>query len=303
MDFWDLGRLIGRRWRVAVPLVLLAIVMTAFVYTKIKPDFVATANISMVPPTPVEVAPGKPQPVQRNPWLSQPLTNLANAALISVQDAGFAQSLADAGWSDSYTVAINDGAPLVTFQVTGKSAAQATGTIRRLVTRFDDTARTLQTSSGVRKVDLITSPRLDNGQNVTETSSNVKRAAAAVAAASLLMALAATIGIDAFLRRRKRHELAAVGAAVMPPTATAPSIEVPGGTATPPRSAKANVPPAATTLTLTRIPSTIGSRKSAPANAERNTQALEAANPDARNRDVPADAKIVLPKATPSLND
>jgi capsular polysaccharide biosynthesis protein len=304
VDFWDLGRLLGRRWRVAVPLVLLAIVMTAFVYTKIKPDFVASANVSMVPPTPVAVAPGQPQPVQRNPWLSQPLTNLANAALISVQDAGFAQSLVNEGLSDSYTVAINAGAPLVTFQVTGKSAAQATGTIQQLLTRFDQTVRTLQTSSGVDNVDLITSRHLDNGQNVTETSSNVKRAAAAVGAAGLLIALAATIGIDTFLRRRKRRELAATGAAVMPPVAMAPPpVDVPEATATPPGKAKAKVPPAATTLTMTRILSTIGSRESARANAERDTQALEPAKPDPRNYDVPADATIVLPKATPSLND
>jgi hypothetical protein len=304
LDFWDLGRLLGRRWRVAVPLVLLAIVMTAYVYTKIKPDFVATANIQMVPPTQQEVAPGQPAPVQRNPWLSQPLTTLANAALISVQDAGFAQSLHDQGWSDSYTVAINAGAPLITFQVTGKSAAQATGTISQLVFRFQDTVRTLQATSDVAVVDLITTLRLDKSQNVTETSSNVKRAAAAVAAAGILMAMAATIGIDTFLRRRKRRELAKTGATVRPSAArAAPPADVPEPTARPPAEAKAKTAPADTTLTMTRLLSTIGARASARTNAERDTQAIEPAKRDAREFEVPADATIVLPKATPSLND
>ena len=137
MDFWDLGRLVGRRWRIAVPMLVLAIVMTGLIFKQVKPDYVATAYVQLVPPTPVAMPAGQPQRTQRNPWLTQSLATLGNAALVTIEDVGYVESLKEQGYSDSFTEAMNDSSPLITFQVTGKSVEQATGTADQLVDKFD----------------------------------------------------------------------------------------------------------------------------------------------------------------------
>ncbi len=205
MDFWDLGKLIARRWRICLPLFLLTITATTLIHANIKPDYQATAYLQLVPPIPVAVPAGKPIPVQRNPWLYEDLKTIGNAALISVQDIGYVQHLKDAGYTDAFTVTMGDTTPLITFQVTAKSARQATATANQLINRFNQSLQTLQTTYGVVPVDLITSRRLDNGANTTISTANAKRALIAVAAAGLLLTIALTVAADAWQRRREQR--------------------------------------------------------------------------------------------------
>jgi capsular polysaccharide biosynthesis protein len=209
VDFWDLGKLLARRWRICLPLLLLTITATALIHTKAKPDYQATAYIQLVSPTPVAVPAGQPTPNQRNPWLYQDLKTIGNAALISVQDTSYLQHLKDAGYTDTFTATMSDTTPLITFQVTAKSAHQATSTANQLITRYNQSLQTLQTTYGVVPVDLITSRRLDNGTNTTISTANAKRALIAVTTAGLLLTIALTIATDTWQRRRKhQHQLA-----------------------------------------------------------------------------------------------
>ena len=125
MDFWDLTKLLGRRWRISLPLLVVSGLLTVLTFTQVKPDFVATAYVQLVPPVPVAVPAGDPTPGQRNPWLSQDLETLGNAALITVQDLTYVNTLKAAGYSDSFTAVMGDNTPLITFEVTGKSLRQA----------------------------------------------------------------------------------------------------------------------------------------------------------------------------------
>src|SRR5215475_12178521 len=103
LDFWDLGRLLGRRWRISLPLLLLSVVMTVFIFTQVKPNYVGTAYVQLVPPVPAAVPAGQPTPNQRNPWLAQDLKTLGNAGLVTVQDVSYIESLKELGLSDSFT--------------------------------------------------------------------------------------------------------------------------------------------------------------------------------------------------------
>jgi hypothetical protein len=310
LDFWDLGKLLGRRWRISVPMLLLSIALTAVIFTHVKPDYVATAYVQLVPPVPVQVDPGKPARAQRNPWLNEDLKTLASAAVVSVQDIGYIQSLKDAGYSDSFTATVGDTTPLMTFEVTGKSAAQASGTADQLVDQFDKSLNSLQTSYGVTEVDLITPKRLDGGTNVVVSSSNVKRSVAAVAVVGLLLAVAVTITADAWLRRRGRRKTAAADV----PSAAAPLMDVPPpAAAAPPLSSLFNPPPAATEtipLVMTRLFHATGSSNGNAVRAAPDRASSEPGSAETvvnGNRavpyDPPADATVILPRTTPAVDE
>jgi hypothetical protein len=205
LDFWDLTKLLGRRWRISVPMLLLTAVLTVLTFTLVKPNYVATAYVELVPPLPPAVPAGQPRQVSRNPWMNQDLTVLGNAALVAaVQDLTYIDTLRATGYTDKFTAVLNGTEPLAMFTVTAKSRQQASDTASQLVDRFDSSAGTLQTSYGVTKADLITSVRLDDGTNIKASRSTLKRALIVVAGVGLLLTAAITIGCDAWLRRRAR---------------------------------------------------------------------------------------------------
>ena len=305
LDFWDLVRVLFRRWQISLPMLVLSIAFTGLIFTHVKPNYVASAVVQLVPPLPqAPPKPTDPQPVRRNPWLVQDLSTLGNAALVSVMDVGYVESLKAAGYTDAYTATMTEGAPQVTFQVTGKSAAQATGTAEKLVQRYDQSVLYLQTSSGVADQDLIKPRRLDAGSNVTKSSSNVKRAVAAVGVVGLLMTIAVTIAVDAWLRRRRRAAMAGaeVSASV---SAAAPPLPEPDATTllVPDAPPMRRPDQPTTTLSMTRVPSatTNGTPGHKPPPAKR-AQPKDASAPEP-DYDVPHDATVVLPKASPALND
>lgn len=326
MDFWDLGKLLGRRWRISVPMLLLSVALTGVIFTHVKPDYDATAYVQLVPPVPVQVGPGEPARAQRNPWLNEDLKTLASAAVVSVQDIGYIESLKEAGYSDSFTATVGETTPLMTFEVTGKSAAQASGTADQLVSQFDRSLISLQTSYDVTQVDLITPKRLDGGTNVVVSSSNVKRSVAAVAVVGLLLAVAVTITADAWLRRRGRSKAAAAAeagatsttrgtgaegaAAAASVTAASPAAERPtGATGPPPLSTLFDPPAAASTetipLVMTRLFRAAGSGSG---NAVQTAPERGSAEPGSAETVVngsravpyepPADATVILPRTT-----
>ena len=295
LDIWDLGRLLRRRWRIAVPIILVALVMTALVFTQVKPNYVATAYVQLVPPVPTQTAPDQ-TPDLHNPWLSQDLRTLGNAALVSVQDLGYVQSLKDQGFSDAFTATMSDTTPLVTLEVTGKSAAQVEGTAAQLVSRYSGSVSSLQTSYGATPADEITARRLDAGTNITMSSSNKKRAVVAVLAAGILLSLAVTVAVDTWLRRRRQRASELASAADPTPEAAAPVY-----TRERPEAVETSA------LTMQRIFTSGATNGSAPlrhpadshAPDDRGSDPTIAIRTGFAERDLPADATVILPKAIP----
>jgi hypothetical protein len=205
LDFWDITKLLVRRWQIALPMLLLSAVITGVTVSQVKPDYVGTAYVQLVPPAPAKNTTPEQQLTsadQRNPWLSQGLQTLGNAAIVQALDQTVVDEFKRTGYADTYTVTMGQNSPLVTFEITGTSARQARDTAEKLVTIFTDSVARLQTSLGVGDSSLITVKRLDLGANVKKSTSKIKRALVAVAAAGILLTAGATIGFDAILRRR-----------------------------------------------------------------------------------------------------
>ncbi|GAA2364652.1 hypothetical protein GCM10010170_062700 [Dactylosporangium salmoneum] len=208
MDFWDITKLLVRRWQIALPMLLLSAVITGVTVSQVKPDYVGTAYVQLVPPAPAKNTTPEQQLTsadQRNPWLSQGLQTLGNAAIVQALDQTVVDEFKRTGYADTYTVTMGQNSPLVTFEITGTSARQARDTAEKLVTIFTDSVARLQTSLGVGESSLITVKRLDLGANVKKSTSKVKRALVAVAAAGILLTAGITIGGDAWLRRRNNR--------------------------------------------------------------------------------------------------
>ncbi|WP_432986462.1 hypothetical protein [Dactylosporangium sp. CA-233914] len=206
MDFWDITKLLVRRWQIALPMLALSAVITAVTVSQVKPDYVATAYVQLVPPNAGQREPGAITPDQQNQWIGQGLQTLGNAAIVQVMDQTVVDEFKRNGYSDTFTVTMGQSTPLITFEVTGASKAQAKETADALVTKFTDSVTKLQKDNGVsNKAIMITSSRLDAGGNVKKSTSKVKRALVAVAAAGLLLTAGATIGFDAWMRRRRKN--------------------------------------------------------------------------------------------------
>jgi hypothetical protein len=221
VDFWDLTKLLVRRWLIVLPMLALSAALAVLTVNKVQPDYVAIAYVQLVPPVFEQTKPGQATPDQRNPWLSLGLQTIGNAAIVTVTDTSVIEELKASGYSDSYTLTMGQTSPLITFQVVGTTAQQAQQTAEQLVDRFSKSVATLQRAYGVSPGDSISARRLDLGTNVKMSTSKVKRAGIAVAGAGLLLTAGSTVGLDAWLRRRRRRreERAAIPMPVLPESA------------------------------------------------------------------------------------
>lgn len=213
MDFWDLTKLLFRRWYVATPLLLLSVAGAALVGSSVEPDYVATSYVQLVTPTVPQVKPGEQPPVQRNPWLNMGLSALSGAATITVQDQTVLKQFQTQGLSQSFTLEMEGQLPIVKIEVIGKTKQQASETSKRLVTLLDGNVLALQDEYSVPAEDRITTRRLDLGDNLTEDSGKVKRALVAIGGAGVLLSIALTIAYDAWMRKRNRRRAQAEAAA------------------------------------------------------------------------------------------
>jgi hypothetical protein len=205
VDFWDLTKLLFRRWYLTLPMLIFTAVLVMLTMDRVRPDYIATAHVQLVPPVVKPVLPGEASIDQRNPWIGLGVYTLGNAAMVTIQDEAVIQALEDSGRSTSYTLTLSQTSPLVTLEVIGSTQTQAAQTADELVRRYNDSVIALQRAYGVAPADSITTRRLDLGDNLKTSDGKVKRALVAVAGAGLLLTVAFTIGMDALLRRRARR--------------------------------------------------------------------------------------------------
>lgn len=203
MDFWDLTALVFRRWRIALPLLLLSIGATVFIALTAKPDYTMTSYVQLIP---AKVAPtDDPASASlRNPWNQLGLNTLGQASIYATQDQQFLDMLKAGKHTENFTLTMTYPNPIVTVEVVGKDRADARETTQLVIDRLQRSALTLQKGSAVADADIIATQRLDQGQNLLPSRSKVKRAILAVAAAGLVLTAGGTVGFDAWARRRAR---------------------------------------------------------------------------------------------------
>jgi hypothetical protein len=204
VDFWDLTKLVFRRWYVALPMLVLTGLGAFWTAHSVSPDYKATAYVQLIPPPEASITENIKD--LRNPWLDLGLGAVNTAASYATVDKTFLNQLKDQGLSDN--VVITDGypAPIAIIEVIGNSKQQATATSDQVVSRFSGVVKSLQDDYGVRERGRIVTRRLDTGKNLEETGGKVKRALVAVAGAGALLTAGLTVAFDALVRRRSRPQ-------------------------------------------------------------------------------------------------
>jgi capsular polysaccharide biosynthesis protein len=203
VDFWDLTKLLVRRWYVAVPLLLLTAVGAVGLAASIKPDYIADSYITMVPPNATST---NPDTTSRNPWLQTGLTTLGSAAIYSTQDASVVERMVREGYSDNFTLAFDGDSPIIKIEVTATSKVQAKSTAEEVANLFAQSVKQLQQSYNPRDDEYITTHRLDQGDNIKSSTTKLKRAVIAIVGAGLLISIAMTAIVDTILQRRARRK-------------------------------------------------------------------------------------------------
>jgi hypothetical protein len=210
VDFWDLTKLLFRRWHVTLPLLVLTLAAVFVVGQTTKPDYKAKTYVSLVPPAGDNAA-------QRNPWVNTGLNALAKTAMLTVQSSGVNKGLTANGYSGSYTLELaGDFEPIVMVEVVAPTEANATATAREVARLLDQTMTSIQSESRVAQADMITTlpVRVDD---VQVSSTKVVRAMIFVGVIGLVVTAAVTVGLDAMLRRRRRGGPPAVEVATRTP--------------------------------------------------------------------------------------
>ena len=209
LDFWDLTKVVFRRWKISLPLLLLSIAATGAVAATAKPDYTETTYIQLVPlSTGVQ---NSSNSTLSNPLGAGGLNAMGQAVIYATQDQGFLDALKAAGHTTTFTLTMTYPNPIVTIEVDGKTAADTVETTHLVVKKFQDSALAMQKAYAVKDQDLITTQRLDQTDNVKPSGGKVKRAIIAVAAAGFLLTSGVTIAIDAMARRRARRRRDAEG--------------------------------------------------------------------------------------------
>jgi capsular polysaccharide biosynthesis protein len=202
VDFWDLTKLVFRRWYIAVPLLILTGLAATYTTYTVKPDYKATAYVQLIPPPEASITTNIKE--LRNPWLDLGLGALNTAATYATVDRMFLNQLKTRGMSDNVVITNGYPAPIATVEVIGSSKETAMATAAQVVDRFNAVVKSLQDDYAVQTKGRILTRRLDTGNNLEETGGKVKRALVAVAGAGALLTAGLTVAFDALMRRRSR---------------------------------------------------------------------------------------------------
>jgi capsular polysaccharide biosynthesis protein len=227
MDLWDVAKLMGRRWYVALPMLLLTAAATWWTVSTVKPDYTATTNVTLLPPTLRNDAPTATAR-KVNPWDTESLTIATLTYLNSkrLHDQMKAEGFAHV-WQADTDLRFSS---LIVIKVTAEGREQAQRSARELQQRVTREVARQQAKYPLKPGEQITTNPFDNGDNVETATSKVKRALIVVIGIGMILTIAMTVGLDAILRwrsARRAHGSVAVArqgraTAAEPPKPIAP---------------------------------------------------------------------------------
>lgn len=208
MDFWDVAKLMWRRWRITVPMLLLTTVGAVWTGFTVSPSYQETTHVAVLPPTVFRNPnPTSPAAVSRvNPWTEEAL---ADAATIRLQGKRLHDEMAAAGLKGDWSVTVTGRLPVIVVEVVAPTAEHAHGITTRLLDIVDQEVRSRQDERKVVMDEQITTVRYNDGETIDTVTSRTTRALVAVVALGLILTTALVVVFDVLVRRRERNRAAA----------------------------------------------------------------------------------------------
>jgi len=230
VDLWDLTKLLFRRWYFALPLLLVSVATVYLTAKSVTPDYRATGYLQMIPP----LASSQPQdpkakPRPQNPWLELGFSALGKAVQLKVTSKENLERFGNTGLTDNVNVELSLDGTLFEIEAVGNSPDQATATVRELIRLLTAQIATSQREYRVFPEDTITTNVVDDGGDVEVVTTKQKRILVVAAGLGVLLTAAATIGLDALLRRLRRPRDRRAEFDLEPPTTPmlAPALRTP----------------------------------------------------------------------------
>lgn len=210
MDLWDVVKLMARRWYVAAPMLLVTLVAALWVTAVVKPDYEATTNVTLLPPTVRNDSPTSRQQTV-NPWDTESLTV---ATLTFLNSKRLHDQMAADGFSEVWAADTDIRfRTLIIIKVTASGADKAQATAKKLQELVTAEVARQQERYNLKPGEEITTIPFDNGDNLETKTSKAKRALIVVVGVGFILTVAFTVGLDALLRwRAGRRRLPGRGA-------------------------------------------------------------------------------------------
>ncbi|WP_327005980.1 hypothetical protein OHA72_01005 [Dactylosporangium sp. NBC_01737] len=206
MDLWDLAKLMGRRWYLMAPMIILTLAATSWALLTIKPDYTSTGQIMLIPPA--DRTPLTPAELQStNTWVEVGEDIMAKALSISLNTNQTHKEIEGEGFSTAFEVTAEDRSSILTVTATATTPEAAQATVQRLEKQITREVEEMQARYKPKAGRAISTQVLDAGDTIEVVSSKVKRAAVVIIGVGLLLTAAVTIVGDNILRRRARAQL------------------------------------------------------------------------------------------------
>lgn len=214
MDFLTAVKVVVRRWYVALPVLIVAAIVTQNVVQGVPPSFRANGSVIVASPgLPRGTDPSAP-PVAVNPLTNLDYTASVVASIVAglMQDRAVKEELVAQGADPSYTLGTppNTNAPLLGIEATAESPDKAVETVRLVIQGIQDQLERRQGEAGappdtwIRAI-VLTSPTEAERQTGGKVRAAVALGALSLAAAVSMAFLAESI---AFGRKRRTDETA-----------------------------------------------------------------------------------------------
>lgn len=202
MDFWDVAKLMWRRWYVTVPALLLVAITAVGTGVAVEPDYQVTGHIAVLGPS-IQRSDTTAAVTRINPWSGEAL---ADAAAIRMQGKPLADELAAEGFSGEWSAVVTGRLPVVRLEVVAEKPEYAQATMQRLREVIDEEVRSRQEEYNVAPEEQISIVSYDGGETVEPVTGKVKRALMVVVAAGLILTMGLVVAFDAIARRRQSKE-------------------------------------------------------------------------------------------------
>jgi hypothetical protein len=205
MDFWDLVKVMWRRWYVTAPMLLLTALAAGYIANTVGPQYQATGHVTVVPPLVQRQAPAG-EVSRVNPWNEEAL---ADAARIRLEGKSLHDELFAAGHSGEWAVEITGRLPVITIEVVAGTPDQALTTMHMLQGVVEEEVHARQAELNLQEGEEYTTVRYDQGESIETTNSRLRRALVAVLGAGLILTTGVVIAYDAIARWRRSRSPAA----------------------------------------------------------------------------------------------
>lgn len=219
MDIWDSLRVVRRQWRVALPIVVVGLILSAIAYSMAPTTWrVQTSVILLGPSQNTREVDGILVEDELNPYFeagfAMPLTRVLVPAM---KDPAITNQILAAGFSPDFTMEWDNRQPLISTTVVADTPEAARGTAQFLLERMEEDLAARQTAKSVVVEEQAVMDEL-SFSSAKENFRTPRMVFAIGLVLTLLAAVGAALGLEAWQRRDEYETTTWTGSDVAPPT-------------------------------------------------------------------------------------